>query len=102
MTSTWLKFDAGDRTKAVLAVAIVAALIAGDSAGARSGAMGPRERGRADRGVGAPGVIEVRSLHGAIDIHVHSDPDNVPRSLDGLDAAKQALARGMRLSLIHI
>jgi len=41
-------------------------------------------------------VIEVRSLHGAIDIHVHSDPDNVPRSLDGLDAAKQALARGMR------
>jgi hypothetical protein len=35
-------------------------------------------------------------LRGAIDVHVHSDPDNVPRSLDGLDAAKQARARGMR------
>jgi hypothetical protein len=35
-------------------------------------------------------------LRGAIDIHVHSDPDNVPRSIDGIDAAKQALAHGMR------
>src|SRR4029077_18218301 len=35
-------------------------------------------------------------LRGAIDIHVHSDPDNVPRSLDGLEAAKQARAKGMR------
>lgn len=35
-------------------------------------------------------------LRGTIDIHVHSDPDNVPRSLDGLDAAKQARAKGMR------
>src|SRR6266508_828621 len=35
-------------------------------------------------------------LQGTIDIHVHSDPDNVPRSLDGLDAAKQARAKGMR------
>jgi hypothetical protein len=37
-----------------------------------------------------------RVLTGAIDIHVHSDPDNVPRSLDGLEAAKQARAKGMR------
>jgi hypothetical protein len=35
-------------------------------------------------------------LRGAIDIHVHSDPDNVPRALDGLDAATQARAAGMR------
>src|SRR5262245_63681327 len=35
-------------------------------------------------------------LRGAIDIHVHSDPDNVPRSLDGLDAATMARASGMR------
>ena len=37
-----------------------------------------------------------RVLRGAIDIHVHSDPDNVPRSIDGIDAAKQARAKGMR------
>jgi hypothetical protein len=35
-------------------------------------------------------------LAGTIDIHVHSDPDNVPRSVDGLDAAKLARAKGMR------
>src|SRR5919198_4590216 len=35
-------------------------------------------------------------LRGTIDIHVHSDPDNVPRSIDGIDAAKQARAKGMR------
>ncbi len=35
-------------------------------------------------------------LQGAIDIHVHSDPDNVPRSLDGIEAAQQARAAGMR------
>jgi len=35
-------------------------------------------------------------LRGAIDIHVHSDPDNVPRSIDGLDAAAQARDQGMR------
>jgi hypothetical protein len=35
-------------------------------------------------------------VRGTIDIHVHSDPDNVPRSLDGIEAARQAHARGMR------
>jgi len=35
-------------------------------------------------------------LRGAIDVHVHSDPDNVPRSVDGIEAAKQARAKGMR------
>ncbi len=35
-------------------------------------------------------------LRGTIDIHVHSDPDSVPRSIDGLDAAKMARTSGMR------
>src|SRR5262245_40455923 len=35
-------------------------------------------------------------LNGTIDIHVHSDPDNVPRSIDALDVAKLARAKGMR------
>jgi uncharacterized protein DUF6282 len=37
-----------------------------------------------------------RVLAGAIDIHVHSDPDNVPRSVDGLEAATLARAKRMR------
>jgi uncharacterized protein DUF6282 len=35
-------------------------------------------------------------LRGAIDIHVHADPDNVPRSLDGIEAATMARSKGMR------
>jgi len=35
-------------------------------------------------------------LAGTIDIHVHSDPDNVPRSVDGLEAATLARAKRMR------
>ena len=34
-------------------------------------------------------------LRGAIDIHVHSDPDNVPRSIDGIDVAKLARSNGI-------
>jgi hypothetical protein len=37
-----------------------------------------------------------RLLAGTIDIHVHSDPDNVPRSIDGIDVAKLARSKGMR------
>ena len=44
----------------------------------------------------APGSNVERDLRGAIDIHVHSDPDNVPRSLDGLEAARFAKDKGMR------
>jgi len=33
---------------------------------------------------------------GTIDIHVHSDPDNRPRSIDAIDVAKLARTRGMR------
>jgi ABC-type molybdate transport system substrate-binding protein len=35
-------------------------------------------------------------LTGAIDIHVHTEPDSRPRSVDGIEAAQQAKARGMR------
>src|SRR5215213_9239495 len=37
-----------------------------------------------------------RALSGAIDIHVHTLPDDRPRSLDAIEAARQARARGMR------
>jgi hypothetical protein len=42
------------------------------------------------------GPDAARDLRGAIDIHVHADPDNVARSLDGLEAARFAKERGMR------
>ncbi len=51
-------------------------------------------RGRRFRRRPAPNVA--RDLRGAIDIHVHADPDNVPRSLDGLEAARFAKDKGMR------
>jgi Family of unknown function (DUF6282) len=35
-------------------------------------------------------------LNGTIDIHVHSDPDSRPRSIDALDVAKLAKSKGMR------
>jgi uncharacterized protein DUF6282 len=53
---------------------------------------------RAD--AGSPGqrgaTPDAGLLAGAIDIHVHSDPDNVPRSIDGLEVAKLAREKGMR------
>ena len=45
-------------------------------------------------GQGTPAAGDI--LRGTIDIHVHSDPDNVPRSVDGIEAARQARAKGMR------
>jgi hypothetical protein len=44
----------------------------------------------------ATGPNVVRDLRGAIDIHVHSAPDNVARSVDGLEAARFAADKGMR------
>lgn len=35
-------------------------------------------------------------LTGVIDIHAHSDPDSMPRSIDAIDLAKVAKQRGMR------
>jgi hypothetical protein len=54
---------------------------------AAGGDAGARQRGEADA---------LRVLAGAIDIHVHSDPDNRPRSIDAIDVAKLARSRGMR------
>ena len=39
---------------------------------------------------------ERRLLAGAIDIHVHSTPDDRPRSIDAIEVARLAQARGMR------
>lgn len=41
-------------------------------------------------------AILLLALTGVIDIHVHSDPDSVPRSIDAIDLARLAKARGMR------
>jgi len=41
-------------------------------------------------------VSAQRPLDGVIDIHVHSAPDNVERSIDSIDVAKLARDRGMR------
>ncbi|HWY49588.1 MAG TPA: DUF6282 family protein [Bryobacteraceae bacterium] len=37
-----------------------------------------------------------QTLAGAIDMHAHSDPDGVPRSIDAIDLARLAKNRGMR------
>lgn len=37
-----------------------------------------------------------QALSGVIDIHVHSDPDSIPRSIDAIDLARLAKSRGMR------
>ena len=66
-------------------VLLVLAVLTSLSGSRRAGA------GQPGRGEGAN-----RSLAGAIDIHVHSDPDNTPRSIDAIDVAKLARSRGMR------
>ncbi|HWC96123.1 MAG TPA: DUF6282 family protein [Candidatus Sulfopaludibacter sp.] len=40
--------------------------------------------------------LAAAALPGVIDIHVHSDPDSMPRSIDAIDLARLAKARGMR------
>ena len=52
--------------------------------------------GRQGAGQGSAPENPARLLNGAIDIHVHSSPDNVERSVDGLEAAMLARAYGMR------
>jgi len=43
-----------------------------------------------------PAAAQEISLSGAIDIHVHQDPDSAPRAIDADDVARQAKAGGMR------
>jgi hypothetical protein len=40
--------------------------------------------------------VIAQTLTGAIDMHAHSDPDGVPRSIDAIDLARLAKSRGMR------
>src|SRR3984893_18163974 len=40
--------------------------------------------------------LRAQTLKGVIDIHVHCDPDALPRSIDAIDIAKLARDRGMR------
>lgn len=42
------------------------------------------------------GICRAQTLEGAIDIHAHSDPDGVQRSIDAIDLARLAKSRGMR------
>jgi hypothetical protein len=47
-----------------------------------------------------PGPAATSGLTGAIDIHVHTEPDSRPRSVDALEAVRQAKAAGMRALVI--
>jgi hypothetical protein len=73
-------------SRALLVVTVAVAVV-----GARqmtAGRAAPGQRGGAD--------AAARVLAGAIDIHVHSLPDDRPRSIDAIDVAKLSHARGMR------
>lgn len=43
-----------------------------------------------------PSPLAAQTLTGVIDIHAHSDPDSVPRSIDAMDLVRLARERGMR------
>jgi hypothetical protein len=49
---------------------------------------------------GIAAVDRARLLDGAIDVHVHSYPDDRPRSVDAIEAAKLAHARKMRAIIL--
>src|SRR3954454_12319488 len=51
-------------------------------------------------GLALHSALLAQSLSGVVDIHVHSDPDSVPRSIDAIEIAKLAKARGMRALLL--
>jgi hypothetical protein len=46
-------------------------------------------------GFSLPANAQENPLAGVIDIHVHSSPDSIPRSIDAIDIAKLAKRRGM-------
>jgi hypothetical protein len=90
---SWLNFAQGrnvsthngnarglSRALLVVTVAVLGAL--------QTTAGAAKQRGGADDAA--------RALAGAIDIHVHSLPDDRPRSIDALEVAKLSQARGMR------
>jgi hypothetical protein len=50
----------------------------------------------AGQGPSVVAIDRARLLEGSIDVHVHSYPDDRPRSLDAIQAARQAVARKQR------
>ncbi len=44
----------------------------------------------------AAAQAQPQPLRGVVDLHVHADPDSVPRSIDAVDLARLAKERGMR------
>ena len=74
-----------------LGVTLVAVLVLLTTRGA---VVGVGQRGGGGRG----GAVDpkAQALKDAIDIHVHSHPDNADRAIDGLEAAMLARASGMR------
>ncbi len=46
--------------------------------------------------IAAVGLLLGQSLRGVVDIHAHSGPDSVPRSIDSIELARLCQARGMR------
>jgi hypothetical protein len=45
-------------------------------------------------------TLHGQSLKGVVDIHVHSDPDSVPRSIDAVEIARLAQKEGVRALLL--
>ena len=43
-----------------------------------------------------PAAFPAQTLTGVVDVHAHSDPDSMPRSIDAIDLAKVAKSRGIR------
>jgi hypothetical protein len=73
---------------------VLLALLA--AAGALAASSGPSRAGQQPAAGPGGRDDQARLLAGAIDIHVHSSPDNTDRSVDGLEAAIMARAHGMR------
>jgi hypothetical protein len=46
--------------------------------------------------VGFGTACHAQTLAGAVDMHMHADPDGTPRKIDAIDLAKLAKSRGMR------
>ena len=104
------------RVTAMAAAGLVAMTMSGSGFGIRDSGFGIRGSGfefrapsseprapspgfqvRGGQGARSAAAADVASvLKGAIDIHVHSLPDDRPRALDVIEAARQAHARGMR------
>jgi hypothetical protein len=47
-----------------------------------------------------PLLLLAQSLTGVVDLHIHSDPDSMPRSIDAIDATRLARERGLRAVLL--